>query len=68
MTNAKLVQCFANGNTVPQVALEENISKRTLEKRVINLKNDGDCSTIAELVAFYYSKGLIKYIPPKQRK
>lgn len=67
MTNVNFVQYFADGYTVAKIADKENISKRTLEKRVDKLKRDNNCKSIPELVALYCYKRLIKYKPLKKR-
>lgn len=67
MTNVNFVQYFADGLTVAKIAKQENISERTLQKRVDRLKKDNDCKSIPELVALYCYKRLIKYKPLKKR-
>lgn len=61
MTNSELVQYLTDGYTVPEIAIKENISKRTLEKRLIALRKECLCSTLAQLVANYLARNLTTY-------
>lgn len=60
MTNSQLVQYLADGYTVSEIADEEKVSRRTLEKRILNLRNECLCKTVAQLVANYLRRKLIK--------
>lgn len=61
MTTTQIVQYLTDGDTIPDIAKKENISQRTLEKRVATLRKELNCKTIAQLVAAYLTKGLTSY-------
>lgn len=61
MSNSQLVQYLTDGYTVPEIAEMENMSNRTLEKRLISLRKECLCATLAQLVANYLARNLTVY-------
>jgi DNA-binding NarL/FixJ family response regulator len=59
MTDCELLQMLANGYTVVQISTEKNINRRTLEKRIIILRDRCCAKTVTELVAKYFRLNLI---------
>ncbi len=60
MTDCEILQMLANGYTVIQVSNEKNINRRTLEKRIIILRDRCNAKTVTELVAKYFRLKLIE--------
>lgn len=59
MTDIELIQLLANGFKVSEIAKDNNISSRTLEKRIIVLRDRVGCKTYTHLVAKYVSRNLV---------
>jgi len=59
MTDCELLQMLADGYTVIQVAKDKNVNRRTLEKRIITLRDRCEAKTVTELVAKYFRLKLI---------
>jgi len=60
MNNSKIVQLLADGYTVKEISVELNINKRTLEKRILDMRDRFICKTVSQLVANFIRKGLIQ--------
>lgn len=60
MTNAQIVQRLADGYVVREISAESGINRRTLEERIMNLRNQCLCKTVAQLVANYLRRKLIE--------
>jgi DNA-binding CsgD family transcriptional regulator len=54
------IQWLYKGKTVPEIALILNISKRTAEKHILNIKNKLQCYTLLQLGAKLFELGLLK--------
>ncbi len=59
MTDCELLQMLADGYTVIKIANEKEINRRTLEKRIIILRDRCNAKTVTELVAKYFRLSLI---------
>lgn len=60
MTDCELVQMLSDGYRVIEISVEKSINKRTLEKRILVLRERCVCKTVTHLVANYLRRGLIK--------
>lgn len=56
----KMVEMFSNGSHSQDIADEFGLSCRTIETNVIKLKQRFCCATVAQLVAMFLRKELIK--------
>ena len=59
MTDCELLQMLADGYTVIKIAKEKEINRRTLEKRIIILRDRCNAKTVTELVVKYFRLNLI---------
>lgn len=55
-----IVTLLAEGNNIPEIATKLNINKRTLEKKVIVIKQKFHSTTLAGLVAIFLRNKLIE--------
>jgi DNA-binding NarL/FixJ family response regulator len=55
-----IVKGLANGLTISEIAQSIKVKVRTLEGRVAVIKSTFNVSTLPELVALFFRKGLIK--------
>lgn len=60
ITNSELVQKLSDGYRVPEIAKEISVNVRTLEKRILVLKRQCLCKTVAHLVANYLRRKIIE--------
>lgn len=60
MTDVELVKRLADGNTIIEISKSSGINRRTLEKRIVVLRERCLCNTVAQLVAVYFRKKLIE--------
>lgn len=60
MNNSEIVQYLANGYKVREIAEIANINRRTLEDRILDLRERHLCKTVTHLVANYLRKKMIE--------
>lgn len=60
MSKAEIVQRLSEGYTVKEIAVNCGMNVSTLQKQIINLRDQRNCKNVAHLVAEYFRKGLIK--------
>lgn len=60
MKDEQIVSLISIGYTIPEIASAAKINKRTLEARLIRLRDKSGSLNLAHLVANYLRKGLIK--------
>lgn len=60
MTNCELIQMLSDGYTIVEISKKKNLNRRTLEKRVIVLRERCLCKTVGQLIANYIRKNLIE--------
>jgi len=60
MEDTTIVKLISHGYTIQEIADKENINRRTLEARLIRIRDKSGSVNLAHLVANYFRKGLIK--------
>ena len=60
MTDIQIVKMLSNGYTVKEIAEKEETNIRSMEARLIRIKDKSNAENIPHLVANYLRKGLIK--------
>lgn len=60
MTDIELVSLISHGHTIKEISKESKFDRRTLEKRVLTLRQKLNCATVSQLVATYFRKRLIE--------
>jgi len=61
----KELECVVHlisGNSIRQIANKQNVSIRTIEKHIENIKNKSDCENRSEIIEFALSLGLDRLI------
>jgi len=56
----EIVGLLANGKTLKGISEELNVNQRTLEARIVVIKNDFNATTLMHLVAIFFRNKLIK--------
>lgn len=59
LTNSKLVEYLSNGYTIPEISKETGMNIKTLEKRILFLRRDAKCATVAHLVSNFMRRKII---------
>ena len=59
MTNAELVQYFADGYNVSEISVLTHLPTTTINKKVYTVKKMVGCKTVGHLVAEFFRKQLI---------
>jgi DNA-binding CsgD family transcriptional regulator len=59
-TEIDIVRKLSNGITVPEMAIEMDKNRRSLETTVDKIKKRYKCKTLAHLVATFIREGIIK--------
>lgn len=60
MTNAELVQYFADGYKLTEIKTQTNLPLTTINKKIYTLKKMTGYTHMPHIVAEYFRKGLIK--------
>lgn len=60
MSNAQIIQKISDGYTIREIAVEASVNRRTLEDRILRLREMCNCKTVSHLVANYMRRGLIR--------
>ena len=60
MTDTQIVKMLSNGYTVREIATKEETNLRTMEARIIRIKDKALADNLPHLVANYFREGLIK--------
>ena len=60
MTDEQLIKELSTGLTVKEIADNFSINNRTLEARLVRLKDKNSCKNNTALVAFFLRNNLIK--------
>lgn len=59
MHDNTIVQCLSEGKTIPMIAREMSIRKRTLEGMVLDIRRKHNCLSSTQLVSIFILKGFI---------
>jgi DNA-binding CsgD family transcriptional regulator len=60
MTDAQIVKMLSNGHTVKEIADKAEMNIRSMEAKLIRIRDRSNSLNAAHLVANYLRKGLIK--------